>query len=67
MRDKIQAVLSKFKIYCRQIPVLGFNSAKYDINLIKKHFVKLLELHDCEHQFVVKKNNVYTCIANENF
>ena len=67
MRQKIQTVLNKFKIYCSQIPVLGFNSSKYDINLIKKHITKALELHDCDAKFVVKKNNAYSCIANENF
>ena len=25
--------------WCRQIPVLGFNSGSYDLNMIKKHFV----------------------------
>ena len=25
--------------WCNQVPILGFNSGKYDLNLIKKHFV----------------------------
>ena len=25
-----------FDAFCEQIPVLGFNSAKYDLNLIKE-------------------------------
>ena len=25
--------------WCNQIPVVGFNSGKYDLNLIKKYFV----------------------------
>ena len=28
--------------WCAQVPVLGFNSGKYDMNLIKSHFVKEL-------------------------
>lgn len=28
--------------WCDQVPVLGFNSGKYDMNLIKKHFVEKL-------------------------
>jgi len=28
--------------WCNQVPVLGFNSGKYDLNLIKKHFVEKL-------------------------
>jgi len=32
------------KIYewCNQVPVLGFNSGRYDLNVIKKHFVENL-------------------------
>ena len=33
---KVQDLIDK---WCRQVPVLGFNSGKYDINLIKKYFV----------------------------
>jgi len=28
--------------WCAQVPVLGFNSGKYDLNLIKEHFVEQL-------------------------
>ena len=28
--------------WCDQVPVVGFNSGKYDLNLIKKHFVEQL-------------------------
>ena len=36
MRTKIQNMIDEFEHYYTQIPVLGFNSAKYDINLIKR-------------------------------
>ena len=34
----------RFKIeeWCNQVPVLGFNSGKYDLNLIRKHFAELV-------------------------
>ena len=32
----------KIKDWCAQVPVLGFNSGKYDLNLIKQHFVEKL-------------------------
>ena len=35
----------KLKKYKREVPVLGFNSAKYDINLIKMELTKTLKLH----------------------
>ena len=28
--------------WCTQVPVLGFNSGKYDLNLIKQYFVEKL-------------------------
>ena len=32
----------KIEEWCDQVPVLGFNSGNYDLNLIKNYFVKLL-------------------------
>ena len=32
-RDKLAGLQGSLNHYCRQIPVLGFNSAKYDLNL----------------------------------
>ena len=31
-----------FERYCNVLPVFGFNSAKYDINLIKSYFLPIL-------------------------
>jgi len=32
----------KLEDWCNQVPVLGFNCGKYDLNLIKEHFAELL-------------------------
>ena len=32
----------KIKDWCTQVPVLGFNPEKYDLNLIKQYFVEKL-------------------------
>ncbi|XP_033729182.1 uncharacterized protein LOC117318295 isoform X1 [Pecten maximus] len=53
--------------YIDQIPVIGFNSAKYDINLIKTKLVKHLNLMEDKASFVVKKCNQYMCISSERF
>ncbi|CAG2213398.1 unnamed protein product [Mytilus edulis] len=53
--------------YCRQTIVLGFNSAKYDRNLIKTHLAKALHMHEPGKTFTVKRNNSYACLANETF
>jgi hypothetical protein len=55
----------KFQEYCQNLPVLGFNSAKYDMNLIKVKIVKVLHLADSEHSFTVKRINSYLCVSNE--
>jgi hypothetical protein len=62
--EKLQKKLEK---YCFEVPVLGFNSARYDINLIKSSILKQLEVDKDADHFVVKKNNSYTCISNGSF
>ena len=51
--NKLQNTINE---WCNQVPVLGFNSGKYDLNLIKNHFVS--ELSDtCKTVKVGKKSN----------
>ena len=40
-----------------QVPVFGFNSGKYDLNLVKEHFVKTLS--NMNNVTVTKKDNSY--------
>ena len=48
-----------FERYCNVLPVFGFNSGRYDINLIKKHLLSILvEDKDIE-PIVIKKANQY--------
>lgn len=61
----LQKIYGRMETYMRQVPVLGFNSAKYDLNLIKRWLAKHLNMHDDPGTFVVKKNNTYACIATE--
>ena len=63
---KIQTDLKKF---CEEFPVLGFNSARYDINLVKTKLIKQLKLASQKDKeaFVVKRNNSYVCIALQSF
>ena len=56
---KLKQLYGKLKGYVSQIPVLGFNSAKYDLNLIKSKVAKHLGLHEAEYCFTIKKNNAY--------
>ena len=56
-------IYGEMETYMCQVPVIGFNSAKYDLNLIKSCIAKYLNLHEDPGAFVIKKNNAYTCIA----
>ena len=38
-----------------EIPVLGYNSSKYDLNLIKSRFAEWLDLAVGKKNFIVKK------------
>ena len=48
-----------------QIPVLGFNSRKYDLNLVKEHFVKTLS--NMNNVTVAKKDNLYMFLMTPSF
>lgn len=52
--------------YLHELPVIGFNSAKYDINLVKPYFFQRL-LSDQNDEpgikFLIKNNNEYKCVA----
>ena len=53
-----------FENYISQLVVLGFNSSKYDIPVLKAHLVKQLDLNG-QGSFVVKKGTAYACLAEE--
>ena len=57
----------KLKKYKQEVPLLGFNSTKYDMNLIKMELAKTLHLHETSEYFVVKKNNQYMCLTCPEF
>ena len=42
MYKKLEVLKEKFERYCSSVPVLGFNSSKYDLNLIKSKLAKIL-------------------------
>ena len=50
--------------FIKQIPVLGFNSGKYDLNLIKKHIMAHITYRYKQNEiFTIKKNNTYISIG----
>ena len=64
MYQKVKSIQEAFNQYCCQLPVLGFNSGRYDLNLVKGKLAKYFELTD--KSFVVKKGNTYLCISTKN-
>ena len=54
-------VKKQWKQWANQVSVIGFNSGKYDLNVLKKYFVKNIAYDkedECnEEVFVAKKEN----------
>ena len=72
--DKLVALQLSFNHYCRQVPVLGFNSAKYDLNLVKSHLIPWLQSDVAPNSEekttdigVIKKGSSYTQISGRRF
>ena len=56
----------QLQAWLHQLPVLGFNSGKYELNTIKRFFVPLLIRNsDTEHAscFVIKRQNSFLCLS----
>ena len=54
----------KYEQWMTEMPVIGFNLGKYDINMVKPYLVKALMEKDLI-KFVVKKSNAFMCITTE--
>ena len=61
----LESLFGKFKGYCKELAVFGFNSAGYDIKLIKKYLFKELCEHGEQPNFTVKKSGKYPCMKTE--
>ena len=60
----INDIRKKFENYLFQLPVVGFNSGKYDINLIKKEILLFISKNYKDNEiFTIKKNNSYISIS----
>ena len=65
MLKDLKSLKGSLHAYCEQVPVLGFNSSNYDLNLIKGYIANYLRMDDDEISGVtIKKNNCYSCISN---
>ena len=58
----------QLQAWLQQLPVIGFNSGRYDLNAIKRFFVPLLIRNsDTEHAscFVIKRQNSFMCLSTD--
>ena len=53
--------------FADQLIVLGFNSSKYDVPVLRKNLFELMRLDQDKQAFVVKKQNSYICVTNSLF
>ena len=58
-------VRNLWKTWVEQVPVFGFNSGSYDINMIKEYFVK--NLAEISNVNVAKKENSYMFLSTPKF
>ena len=63
--NKYKTLLSKLTTYCDQLVVIGFNSQRYDIPLIKEYLPSSLRKFDSIPRFVIKKSGGYMVIASK--
>ena len=58
----------QLQAWLHQLPVIGFNSSKYDLNAIKRFFVPLLIRNSDVEQascFVIKRQNTSMCLSTD--
>ena len=64
-------VKEQWRQWVNQVPVIGFNSGKYDLNMVKEYFVKKISYNkedECnEDVFAAKKENNYMFLTTSKF
>ena len=60
--NPFKKLLDQLFSWLHQLPVVGFNSGRYDLNAIKKFFVPLL-IHN--NAAVIKRQNTYMCLSTD--
>ena len=64
-------VKEQWRQWVNQVPVIGFNSGKYDLNIVKEYFVKKISYNkddECNKGvFTAKKKNDYMFLTTSKF
>ena len=59
---------NQLQVWLHQLPVVGFNSGRYDLNAIKRFFVPLLIHNNTTERascFVIKRQNNFMCLSTD--
>ena len=64
-------VKEQWRQWVNQVPVIGFNSRKYDLNMVKEYFVKEISYNkndECnKNVFAAKKESNYMFLTTSKF
>ena len=62
-KNKLIELQEQLERYCNVLPVFGFNSAKYDMNLIKSYLLPIL-INERNMEPIVIKKPTNLCLSN---
>ena len=57
----ISQLIKKFHAYLSELPIVGFNSQKYDLNVLRTPLIRYLMKHD-QIKFVIKRDSSMKCL-----
>ena len=63
-QNPLQKLRDRFEDYLKKLPVVGFNSGRYDLNAVKKFLFPVL-VKDEEVQSTIKRNHNFMCLLTE--
>ena len=63
----LKVLQEKLTIFTDSLPIFGFNSAKYDLNIILAQLIKGLEIDQQKSPNIIKKNQIYQMIETQEF
>ena len=55
----------QLQTWLRQLPVIGFNSGHYDLNVVKKFFIPYMLKGNDKTRFVIKRQKTFMCFATK--
>ena len=60
-----EKLIQELCTWLRQLPVIGFNSGHYDLNVVKKFFIPYMLKGDDKTRFVIKRQNTYVFLMKK--